>query len=47
MQFSSTFSPPINCDGQKMQDGSRATEDVAHGPELAELGAERPLLADL
>ena len=37
----------VDGDGQQVEDGRRAAEHVGHGPHLAELGAERPLLADL
>ena len=41
------FFLPVDGDGQEVQDGGGAAEDVAHGPHLAQLSAERPLRADL
>ena len=38
---------PVNCNGQKMKNGGRATEDVARGPHITEVVTESPLHADL
>ncbi len=38
---------PVNCNGQKMKNGGRATEDVTRGPHITEVVTESPLHADL
>lgn len=38
---------PVYRDGEQVEYGGGAAEDVAHGPHLAQLRPERPLLADL
>lgn len=38
---------PVDGDGQQVEDGGGAAEDVDHRPHFAQLRAERPLLANL
>lgn len=45
--LNSSLSPghvPVNGDGDQVQDGGGAAENVARGPHVAQLGAQRPLL---